>query len=114
MTHEQPEQPGAIRVLVVDDQRLMRDGIASLLGIQDGIEVVGTASNGQEALARAADLRPEVVLMDMRMPVMDGVSATAHLREAHNAFMTLPPYTRTREVEAPRLGRGPTPCRLSL
>lgn len=80
MTHEHTEQPGAIRVLVVDDQRLMRDGIASLLGIQDGIEVVGTASNGQEALASAADLRPDVVLMDMRMPVMDGVSATARLR----------------------------------
>lgn len=80
MTHEHAEQPGAIRVLVVDDQRLMRDGIASLLGIQDGIEVVGTASNGQEALASAADLRPDVVLMDMRMPVMDGVSATARLR----------------------------------
>ncbi|HYL44877.1 MAG TPA: response regulator transcription factor [Ktedonobacteraceae bacterium] len=80
MTHEHAEQPGAIRVLVVDDQRLMRDGIASLLGIQDGIEVVGTASNGQEALASAADLRPDVVLMDMRMPEMDGVSATARLR----------------------------------
>src|SRR5258708_32147415 len=80
MTHEQPEQPGAIRVLVVDDQRLMRDGIASLLGIQDGIKVVGTAANGQEALEQALTLRPDVILMDVRMPIMDGVAATIQVR----------------------------------
>jgi DNA-binding NarL/FixJ family response regulator len=70
----------AVRVLVVDDQRLMRDGIASLLSIQDGIEVVGTAASGQEALERALALRPDVILMDVRMPVMDGVAATARVR----------------------------------
>ena len=75
-----PHQTDAVRVLVVDDQRLMRDGIASLLSIQEGIEVVGTASNGQEALERALALHPDVVLMDVRMPVMDGVVATAQLR----------------------------------
>jgi DNA-binding NarL/FixJ family response regulator len=73
--HEPP-----VRVLVVDDQRLMRDGIASLLEIQDGVEVVGTAANGQEALDLARTLRPDVVLMDVRMPVMDGVSAAAQVR----------------------------------
>ena len=70
-----------IRVLVADDQRLMRDGIASLLGIQEGIEVVGTASNGQEALEQALALQPDVVLMDIRMPVMDGVEATKLVRQ---------------------------------
>jgi DNA-binding NarL/FixJ family response regulator len=70
----------AVRVLVVDDQRLMRDGIASLLSIQDGIEVVGTAASGQEALERALALRPDVILMDVRMPIMDGVAATARVR----------------------------------
>jgi DNA-binding NarL/FixJ family response regulator len=68
-----------VRVLVVDDQRLMRDGIASLLSIQQGIEVVGTASNGQEAVEQALALQPDVVLMDVRMPVMDGVAATAEI-----------------------------------
>jgi len=69
-----------VRVLVVDDQRLMRDGIASLLEMQDAIEVVGTASNGQEALEKAVSLRPDVILMDVRMPVMDGVVATGQVR----------------------------------
>jgi DNA-binding NarL/FixJ family response regulator len=71
-----------VRVLVVDDQRLMRDGIASLLSIQEGIEVVGDAANGQEAVAQALALKPDVILMDVRMPVMDGVTATAQVRQA--------------------------------
>ncbi|MEO8287416.1 MAG: response regulator transcription factor [Chloroflexota bacterium] len=78
-----------IRVLVADDQRLMRDGIASLLGIQEGIEVVGTASNGQEALEQALALRPDVLLMDIRMPVMDGVEATRHVRQQLPASQVL-------------------------
>jgi DNA-binding NarL/FixJ family response regulator len=73
-------QGSTVRVLVVDDQRLMRDGIASLLSIQNGIEVVGTAANGQEALECALALRPAVILMDVRMPVMDGVAATVQVR----------------------------------
>jgi DNA-binding NarL/FixJ family response regulator len=68
-----------VRVLVVDDQRLMRDGIASLLEMQDAIEVVGTASNGQEAIERAVSLHPDVILMDVRMPIMDGVVATGQV-----------------------------------
>lgn len=80
MTNEHQLHAAAVRVLVVDDQRLMRDGIASLLGIQDGIEVVGTASNGQEAFEQALSLQPDVILMDVRMPIMDGVAATAQVR----------------------------------
>jgi DNA-binding NarL/FixJ family response regulator len=75
-----PESP--VGVLVVDDQRLMRDGIASLLSLQPGIAVLGTAANGQEAVAQAQALRPDVILMDVRMPVLDGVAATAQVRRA--------------------------------
>lgn len=80
MTEGKAGQAPTVRVLVVDDQQLMRDGITSLLSIQDGIEVVGTAANGQEAIEQALALQPEVVLMDVRMPVLDGVAATAQIR----------------------------------
>jgi DNA-binding NarL/FixJ family response regulator len=70
-----------IRVLIVDDQRLMRDGLRALLEIQDGIAIVGEAGNGVEALTRVAETRPDVVLMDVRMPQMTGVEATRALRE---------------------------------
>jgi DNA-binding NarL/FixJ family response regulator len=78
-----------VRVLVVDDQRLMREGIASLLDIQPGLQVVGTAGNGQEALAQAAALEPDVVLMDVRMPVMDGVTAAAALKQQRPGCVVL-------------------------
>jgi DNA-binding NarL/FixJ family response regulator len=68
-----------VRVLVVDDQQLVREGIASLLGIQPGIAVVGTAADGKAAVAAAVELAPHVVLMDVRMPEMDGVEAAAIL-----------------------------------
>lgn len=68
-----------VRVLVVDDQRLVREGIASLLGIQPGITVVGTAADGKAAVNAALELAPHVVLMDVRMPEMDGVETAAVL-----------------------------------
>ncbi len=73
-------QPGPIRVLVADDQQIVRDGLAMLLGLLDGIEVVGTACDGEEALAIAASSGADVVLMDLRMPGTDGVQATLRLR----------------------------------
>ena len=79
MTAQEEASHVAIRVLVVDDQQLVRDGIASLLRVQDGISVAGTATNGQEALEQAIALLPDVVLMDVRMPVMDGVEATIQI-----------------------------------
>ncbi|MFB9966631.1 response regulator [Sinosporangium siamense] len=78
---EANEAGDAVRVLVVDDQLLVREGIASLLAIQAGIVVVGTAANGREAVERALALTPDVVLMDVRMPEMDGVEGVAVLRE---------------------------------
>ncbi|MBL7260695.1 response regulator [Paractinoplanes lichenicola] len=70
-----------VRVLVVDDQALIREGIASLLGLEDGIVVVGTAADGRAAVELAAETTPDVVLMDVRMPVLDGVRAAEILRE---------------------------------
>lgn len=70
-----------VTVLVVDDQRLVREGIASLLSIQEGIHVVGEAVDGREAIEKALALRPNVILMDVRMPVMDGIMATAQIHK---------------------------------
>lgn len=65
-----------ITVLVVDDQRVVRDGLASLVDMLDGLRVVGTAADGAEAIELASELRPDIVLMDLRMPGVDGVEAT--------------------------------------
>lgn len=73
--------PAPIRVLAADDQRVVREGLAMLLGLLPGVEVVGTAADGEEACALAAEHRPDVVLMDLRMPRCDGVAATRRLAE---------------------------------
>jgi DNA-binding NarL/FixJ family response regulator len=69
-----------VRVLVVDDQALFREALATLLEVRPEIEVVGEAANGAQALDRVATLRPDVVLMDLHMPVLDGIAATRRLR----------------------------------
>ena len=68
-----------IRLLIVDDQRLMREGLHTLLELERGFEIVGEAGDGQAALEAYAELQPDVVLMDIRMPGMDGVEATRRL-----------------------------------
>ena len=72
-----------VRVLVVDDQTLFREALTALLEVRDEVEVVGGAADGQQALALVAERRPDVVLMDLRMPVLDGVATTLRLHAEH-------------------------------
>jgi len=78
-----------IKVLIVDDHTLVRAGIRSLLALVEGIEVVGEASDGKEALAKVKSLMPDVVLMDLAMPVMGGLEATRRLRKEYPALKVL-------------------------
>ncbi len=73
--------PESVRILLVDDQRLMREGLRILLELEPDLKVAGEASDGRTALQAYAELQPDVVLMDVRMPGMDGVEATWRLRE---------------------------------
>ena len=79
--------PNPIRVLLVDDQNLVRQGVRALLSLADGIEVIGEASDGRQALEVIPQLNPDVVLMDMRMPVMSGLEAL----QAMARTQSLPP-----------------------
>ncbi|MDQ0958690.1 DNA-binding NarL/FixJ family response regulator [Streptomyces sp. B4I13] len=74
---EEPEKPA--RVVVADDQTVVREGIVMLLGLLPGVEVVGAAGDGEEAVRLVAELAPDVVLMDLRMPRCDGVEATRRI-----------------------------------
>lgn len=75
--------PDVLRVVVADDQTIVRDGLVALLGLLPEFEVVGTAADGAQAVARVADLAPDVVLMDLGMPGVDGVEATRRLTAEH-------------------------------
>ncbi|MHA4774643.1 response regulator [Streptomyces sp. MSC1_001] len=77
------ETTQVVRVVVADDQAVVREGIVMLLGLLPGVEVVGAARDGEEAVALTAELAPDVVLMDLRMPRCDGVEATRRIRERH-------------------------------
>jgi len=78
-----------IRVLIVDDHTLVRDGIRSLLALVKDIEVVGEASNGREAIEKVKELAPDVVLMDLSMPIMGGLEATRRIRKEFPATKVL-------------------------
>ena len=78
-----------ITVLVVDDQELMRVGLKMVLGAHPDLEVVGEAENGATAISQAAELKPDIVLMDVRMPVVDGVTATGRILEAGHGTRVL-------------------------
>src|SRR5436190_20694105 len=73
--------PGPIQVLIADDQRVVRDGLNMLVALIEDVEVVATACDGAEAVRLAEEHRPDVILMDLRMPGTDGIAATADLRE---------------------------------
>jgi NarL family two-component system response regulator LiaR len=74
-------EPGSIRVLIVDDHAMVRTGLATFLEVSDGLDLVGQATNGQEAVELCEQFQPDVILMDLVMPEMDGVTATRIIRE---------------------------------
>lgn len=76
---------GMITVIVADDQRVVREGLTMVLGLMDDVEIVGTASDGRQAIELVAQLHPDVVLMDLRMPHCDGVEATRRITETGTA-----------------------------
>ena len=89
-----------IRVVVADDQRVVRDGLVTLIGLLDGVDVVGGAADGAEAVELAHTARPDVVLMDLRMPRMGGVEAITELRKADESVrvLVLTTYDTDRDV----------------
>jgi DNA-binding NarL/FixJ family response regulator len=82
-------QRKSIRVLVVDDQSLIREGLAIILDTQPDIQVVGQAEDGREAVKLTGQLLPDVILMDVRMPLMDGIKATRQIKETHPQVQVL-------------------------
>ncbi|MEU6067686.1 MULTISPECIES: response regulator transcription factor [Streptomyces] len=92
----------SVRVLVVDDQELVREGLVMLLERASGVDVVGSAADGHQALAFTQSLRPDIVLMDLRMPRMDGIEATQRILSAHPgvAVLALTTYPDDRSLFA--------------
>jgi len=72
-----------IRLLIVHDHQLMRDGLVGLLGLEQDVEIVGTAADGTEAVEKVGELQPSLVLMDVRMPTMSGIAATREIKARH-------------------------------
>lgn len=88
-----------LRIIVVDDHTVMRAGVVALLAAEPGIEIVGEAGDGREAIALAERLRPDVALLDLRMPVLDGVAATGELGRLGTRVLVLTTYDTDTEIE---------------
>ena len=108
-----------IRLLLVDDQALFREGLSTLLSVWDDLEIVGEAENGQVAVEKTAVLNPDVILMDLRMPVLDGVAATRQINQQnpHSKVIVLTTYDKDeyqyaglRAGALPKAGRGDSHC----
>jgi len=85
----QQETGTKIRALIVDDFEDILNVMSRALDSSQGIEVIGSASNGAEAVAKSEDLRPDVVIMDVEMPIMDGLEATRCIKQAHPAIVVV-------------------------
>ena len=84
-----PAEADAIRILIVDDHPVVRDGLAAILGTQSDFVIAGEADSGSQALERFESLQPDIVLLDLEMPGMDGISVIRQLRENHPAVRVL-------------------------
>lgn len=101
------QTPRVLRVLIVDDHPVVREGLRTMLSSDQGIEIVGEASNGEEALEKTRDLKPDVVLTDIRMPGMSGIEVTRQIKAARptTAVMVLTMYdSEMHVIEALRAG----------
>lgn len=83
MSNEQEQEPTLIRIVVVDDHSVVREGLKALIGIKPDMEVVGEAKDGQEAIEKVDEVRPDVVLLDLVMPNKDGLTAILEIKEQH-------------------------------